>query len=68
MWRDIFIHNKKNTSEMIDKFIENLEDLKKAIESEDNQKLEKIFKKTKIIRKDIIQAGQDVKKPDFGRT
>lgn len=62
MWRDIFIHNKKNTSEMIDKFIENLEDLKKAIESEDNQKLEKIFKKTKIIRKDIIQAGQDVKK------
>jgi len=67
MWRDIFIHNKKNTSEMIDKFIENLEDLKKAIESEDNQKLEKIFEKTKIIRKYIIEAGQDVEKPDFGR-
>jgi len=67
MWRDIFIHNKKNTSEMIDKFIENLEDLKKAIESEDNQKLERIFEKTKIIRKYIIEAGQDVEKPDFGR-
>jgi len=67
MWRDIFIHNKKNTSEMIDKFIENLEDLKKAIESEDKQKLEKIFEKTKIIRKYIIEAGQDVEKPDFGR-
>ena len=67
MWRDIFIQNKKNTSNMIDKFIENLEDLKKAIVTEDGVKLEKIFTKTKEIRKDIVEAGQDVKKPDFGR-
>jgi cyclohexadieny/prephenate dehydrogenase len=67
MWRDVFIQNKKNTSTMIDKFIENLEDLKKAIENEDGRKLEKIFVKTKKIRKDIVEAGQDVKKPDFGR-
>mgnify|MGYP001316803385 FL=1 len=67
MWRDVFIQNKRNTSKMIDKFIENLEDLKKAIESEDGKKLEQIFIKTKKIRKDIIEAGQDVKKPDFGR-
>ena len=67
MWRDVFIQNKKNTSKMIDKFIENLEDLKKAIESEDGKKLEQIFIKTKKIRKDIIKAGQDVEKPDFGR-
>tara|TARA_B110000438_G_scaffold299719_1_gene350501 strand:- start:931 stop:1830 length:900 start_codon:yes stop_codon:yes gene_type:complete len=67
MWRDIFIQNKKNTSNMIDKFIENLEDLKKAIVTEDGVKLEKIFTKTKKIRKDIIEAGQDVTKPDFGR-
>jgi len=67
MWRDVFIQNKKNTSKMIDQFIENLEDLKKAIESEDGKKLEQIFIKTKKIRKDIIEAGQDVKKPDFGR-
>jgi len=67
MWRDVFIQNKKNTSKMVDKFIENLEDLKKAIESEDGKKLEQIFTKTKKIRKDIINAGQDVKKPDFGR-
>ena len=67
MWRDVFIQNKKNTSKMIDKFIENLEDLKKAIENEDGTKLEKIFVKTKKIRKDIVEAGQDVKKPDFGR-
>jgi len=67
MWRDIFIQNKKNTSKMINKFIENLEDLKKAIENEDGKKLEEIFIKTKKIRKKIIEAGQDVEIPDFGR-
>ena len=67
MWRDIFIHNKNNTSKIIDKFIENLEDLKKTIENEDGNKLEQIFTETKKIRKNIIDAGQDVKKPDFGR-
>jgi len=67
MWRDIFIQNKKNISKMIDNFIENLEDLKKAIEKEDGKKLEEIFIKTKKIRKEIIELGQDVNKPDFGR-
>ena len=67
MWRDVFIQNKKNTSKMIDQFIKNLEDLKKAIENEDGKKLEQIFTKTKKIRKDIVKAGQDVEKPDFGR-
>ena len=67
MWRDVFIQNKKNTSEMIDNFIKNLEDLKRAIENDDGKKLEEIFTKTKKIRKEIIKAGQDVEKPDFGR-
>ena len=31
------------------------------------EKLEKIFTKTKKIRKEIIKAGQDISKPDFGR-
>ena len=67
MWRDIFIQNKKNTSKMINKFIENLEDLKKAIENEDGKKLEEIFTKTKKIRKEIVKAGQDIGKANFGR-
>ena len=67
MWRDIFIENKDNTSKLISKFIENLEDLKKAIEDADGKKLEKIFIKTKKIRKDIIEAGQDIEQPNFGR-
>jgi len=67
MWRDIFIQNGENTSKMIDKFIANLKDLKKAIESKNEKKLEKIFTETKKIRKEIIEAGQDINKPDFGR-
>ena len=67
MWRDIFIQNKKNTSKMIDKFINNLKDLKKAIKNKDGKKLEKIFTKTKKIRQKIVKAGQDISKPDFGR-
>ena len=67
MWRDIFIQNRENTSKMIDKFVENLKDLKKAIKNKNGKKLEKIFTKTKKIRKKIIAAGQDIKKPDFGR-
>ena len=67
MWRDIFIQNRENTSKMIDKFIGNLKDLKKAINSKNEKKLEKIFIKTKKIRKAIIEAGQDISKPDFGR-
>ena len=67
MWRDIFIQNGKNTSKMIDKFITNLKDLRKAIKNKNEKKLEKIFTKTKKIRKDIISAGQDISKPDFGR-
>ena len=67
MWRDIFIQNRKNTSKMIDKFIKNLTDLKKAIKSKNEKKLEKIFTETKKIRKEIIKAGQDIAKPEFGR-
>jgi len=67
MWRDIFIHNKENTSKMIDKFIKNLKGLKKAIKNKDRKKLEKIFIKTKKIRREIVKAGQDISRPDFGR-
>ena len=67
MWRDIFIQNRENASIMIDKFIENLRDLKKAIKDKNEKKLEKIFTKTKKIRKEIVKAGQDIGKANFGR-
>ena len=67
MWRDIFIQNKVNTSIAINKFIKNLKDLDMAIKNENGKKLKKIFIKTKKIRKEIINIGQDTSRPDFGR-
>ena len=67
MWRDIFIDNSENILKVLDNFSENLEEIKKAIQSKDGKKLINIFSSTKKVRKEIIKAGQDTDKPDFGR-
>jgi cyclohexadieny/prephenate dehydrogenase len=67
MWRDIFIDNSENILKVLDNFTENLEELKKAIISKNGDKLIKLFSTAKEVRKEIIEAGQDTKKPDFGR-
>ena len=35
--------------------------------NQNEEKLKKIFTETKKIRKEIIEAGQDISKPDFRR-
>jgi len=67
MWRDIFLDNSENVSEGIDNFIEKLYELKKAVNDKNGDKLYQIFNSTKEVRKEIIKAGQDTNKPDFGR-
>ncbi len=67
MWRDIFIDNSENIIKILDEFSKNIDDFKKAIAEKNGDKLLKIFASTKNVRKEIIQAGQDVKTPDFGR-
>jgi cyclohexadieny/prephenate dehydrogenase len=67
MWRDIFLDNSENLSKGIDSFIEKLNELKKAVNEKNGDKLYQIFNSTKEIRKEIIKAGQDTSKPDFGR-
>ena len=67
MWRDIFIDNSENILKVLNKFSDDLEVLKKAITTKNREELSKIFASTKEIRKDIIKAGQDTDKPDFGR-
>ena len=47
--------------------MKNLDEIKAAIKSKNGEKLMKIFSSTKKIRKEIIKAGQDTNKPDFGR-
>jgi prephenate dehydrogenase len=67
MWRDIFLDNSENVSKGIDSFIEKLNELKKAVNDKNRDKLYQIFNSTKEVRKEIIKAGQDTNKPDFGR-
>ena len=67
MWRDIFIDNSENILKALDEFSLNLNQMKKAIKDKDGNKLIQIFSATKQVRKEIIKAGQDTEKPDFGR-
>jgi cyclohexadieny/prephenate dehydrogenase len=67
MWRDIFVDNSENILKTLDNFSNNLEELKKAIKEKNKDKLVKIFSETKEVRKEIVKAGQDTQKPDFGR-
>ena len=67
MWKDIFIDNSENLLKVIDSYADSLNDLKRAIKNKDTEKLLEIFSSTKDVRKEIIEAGQDTEKPDFGR-
>ena len=67
MWRDIFIDNSENILKALDGFSENLEEIKQAIKSKNSEKLNNIFSSTRKLRKEIIKAGQETDKPNFGR-
>ena len=67
MWKDIFIDNSENILKVLDNYTKNLDDIKSAIKNKDSKKLLEIFSSTKKVRKEIIEAGQDTEKPDFGR-
>lgn len=67
MWRDVFLHNKDAVLEMLSRFSEDLSSLQRAIRWEDGDKLFELFSRTRDIRRSIIDAGQDVDAPDFGR-
>ena len=67
MWKDIFIDNSENILKVLDNYSKNLNEIKDAIKNKDSKKLLEIFSSTKKVRKEIIEAGQDTDKPDFGR-
>ena len=67
MWKDIFLDNSENILKVLNTFSLNIEEFKKAIKDKNEIKLLNFFKSTKNIRKEIIKAGQDTDKPDFGR-
>lgn len=65
MWRDVFLSNREATLEVVDRFIEDLTALKRAIRWSDGETLLDHFAKTRDIRRRIVDAGQD--EPNFGR-
>ena len=67
MWRDVFLHNRDATLEILGRFTEELFALQRAIRTGDGQLLLDYFTRTRAIRRGIIEAGQDTAAPDFGR-
>ena len=67
MWRDVFLNNKDAVLEMLGRFTEDLVALQRMIRWDDGDALEKLFTRTRAIRRGVIEAGQDTAAPDFGR-
>jgi cyclohexadieny/prephenate dehydrogenase len=67
MWRDVCLHNKDAILEMLARFSEDLASLQRAIRWGDGEKLFDLFTRTRAVRRSIIEAGQEVDAPDFGR-
>ena len=67
MWRDVCLHNQDAILEMLGRFSEDLTALRRAIRRGEGDTLFNLFTRTRAIRKDIIEAGQDISAPDFGR-
>lgn len=67
MWRDIFLSNKDAVLDMLQRFSEDLSFLQRAIRAGDGETLFDLFTRTREIRRGIVQQGQDVARPDFGR-
>ncbi len=53
MWRDILLQNKSSILDMLELFKKDLSSLEQAIKREDSLFLEKLFTKTRAIRKEI---------------
>ena len=68
MWRDVFLSNKDATLEILGRFTEELFALQRAIRTGDGEHLHDYFTRTRAIRRDIIEAGQDTEAADFGRS
>ena len=67
MWSDIFTYNSEAVLEMLELFSNDLAKLKSAVIKKDSDLLFSNFEKTREVRKNIIDAGQEESDVDFGR-
>jgi cyclohexadieny/prephenate dehydrogenase len=68
MWRDVFLNNREAVLEMLGRFSEDLTALQRAIRKGNGDALYDLFERTRDIRRNIIDAGQETAAPDFGRS
>jgi cyclohexadieny/prephenate dehydrogenase len=67
MWRDVFLNNKEAVLEILGRFNEELIGLQRAIRWGDGQKIYDTVARARRVRREVIEAGQDVAAPNFGR-
>ncbi|MEC7488897.1 MAG: prephenate/arogenate dehydrogenase family protein [Pseudomonadota bacterium] len=60
MWRDIFIANREAVLEMLGRLSEDLAGLQRAIRMGDGDTLEALFRRTREIRRGVVEAGQHI--------
>jgi len=58
MWRDIFMNNREAVLDVLQRFSEDLTALQRAIRRGEGEVLEDWFKRTRAIRRSIIEAKQ----------
>lgn len=58
MWRDVFLNNREAVLEMLQRFTEDLTALQRAIRWGEGETLEAHFRKTREIRRGIVEAKQ----------
>lgn len=64
MWRDIFLKNKGPILDMFRRFIDDLEGLAHAIETDDGDHLEKLFTTSRLTRRKVIEREHISLAPD----
>ena len=67
MWRDVCLHNKDAILEMLARFSEELSAMQRAVRWGEADVLFDMFTRTRKIRRDIIDAGQETDVSNFGR-
>jgi len=58
MWRDVFLNNKGAVLEVLGRFSEDLAALQRAIRWGEGEKLEALFRRTREIRREVVDAKQ----------
>ena len=69
MWRDVFLNNREAVLEMLQRFGEDITALQRAIRWGEGDQLEQLFRRTREIRRGIVEQGQagtfDAREPDL---